>query len=124
MNISNALNNIMNAKRASKKSCTLPASKLLISLLEVMKKNNYVDYKIVKERDKFDKVVVEFNELNECRAITPRFYVEAKKLDVYIRRFLPSRYLGIVIISTSKGLLTHHEAIEKGIGGSLIAYCY
>ena len=89
-----------------------------------MKKSGYVDYKISKEEGKFEKVIVEFKELNVCKAITPRFYVKLKKLDRYIKRFLPSRHLGVVILSTSQGLLTHNEAIERGIGGSLIAYCY
>jgi len=124
MNISKALNQMMNAKRASKKTCTLLASSLLCGILDIMKKNSYVDYKLSKEEGKFEKVIVEFKELNVCKAITPRFYVKLKKLDRYIKRFLPSRHLGVVILSTSQGLLTHNEAIERGIGGSLIAYCY
>jgi ribosomal protein S8 len=30
----------------------------------------------------------------------------------------------LLIISTSKGLLTNTEAKEKNVGGRLIAYCY
>ena len=46
------------------------------------------------------------------------------EIDKYVRRFLPSRDFGFIIVSTSKGLMTHEEAIEKNIGGSLIAYIF
>jgi len=32
--------------------------------------------------------------------------------------------MGILIISTNKGLITHNEAFEEKIGGCLIAYFY
>lgn len=119
--ITDVLNRIMNAKRAGKISCETPSSNLLISVLEVMKQNEYVNYKLNKETKK---VLIEFIKLNECRVISPRFYVKYNELGKYIKRFLPSRSLGIIIISTSKGLLTHKEAEEKKLGGALIAYCY
>ncbi len=42
----------------------------------------------------------------------------------YARRYLPARDMGVLILSTSQGLMTHHAALEKNIGGSLIAYVY
>ena len=120
--ISDRLNQIMMAKNAGKKSCEMHSSKFLIKILEIMKKNNYIDYTL--KKDKFPKVVIEIKSLNECRSIRPRFYVKKDELDRYIRRFLPSRGFGLVIVSTSKGLMTHTEALERGIGGSLIAYCF
>jgi small subunit ribosomal protein S8 len=120
--ISDRLNQIMMAMNAGKKSFEMHSSKFLIEILEIMKKNGYVDYQI--KNDKFQKVVIEIKSLNECRSIRPRFYVKKEELDRYIRRFLPSRGFGVIIISTSKGLMTHTEALEKGIGGSLIAYCF
>ncbi|MEM2568018.1 MAG: 30S ribosomal protein S8, partial [Candidatus Bathyarchaeia archaeon] len=38
--------------------------------------------------------------------------------------FLPSREVGLLIISTPRGVLSHKEAKEKGIGGRLLAYVY
>ena len=120
--ISDRLNQIMMAMNAGKKSFEMYSSKFLVKVLEIMKKNGYIDYKL--KDDKFQKVVIEIKLLNECRSIRPRFYVKKDELDRYIRRFLPSRGFGVIIISTSKGLMTHNEALEKGIGGSLIAYCF
>lgn len=76
------------------------------------------------EDEKTNAIKVEIGKLNECKAIRPRFYVTVKEIEKYVRRYLPARDFGYVIISTNKGLLTHNEAIEKNIGGSLIAYFF
>ena len=121
--LSSALNNIMNAKKARKDSCEIRyINNLLISVLEIMKKNDYISYKI--EEGKFKIARVEFGKLNECRAIKPRFYVKTGNMTKYIRRFLPAKDFGLLLISTDKGLITHKEAAGKNIGGSLVAYCF
>lgn len=118
--VANALNCIMNAKKVGKTTCTVHSSKLLIAVLNIMKKEGYItNYK--KENNT---VTIEFEKINECKAIKPRFNVAIADFDRYIKRFLPARDFGFLIVSTSKGLMTHKEAIEKNIGGSLIAYCF
>ena len=72
----------------------------------------------------YETLKITLKEVSECRAIKPRFTFNIKTLDKYIRRFLPARNFGYVIVSTSKGLKTHQEAQEDKIGGSLIAYFY
>lgn len=120
----------MNAKKAKKSSCIVkPVSKFSLKVLEMMKKEGYIDYKLEKideksKDDKFLKVNVTFSGLNFCQIIKPHFYVKKDGYEKYVRRFLPSRHLGIIIVSTNKGLLTHKEAMEKDLGGSLIAVCY
>jgi small subunit ribosomal protein S8 len=32
--------------------------------------------------------------------------------------------VGILVVSTSKGVIAHHEAREKNLGGRLLAYVY
>jgi small subunit ribosomal protein S8 len=118
--VANALNCIMNAKRAGKISCSVPSSKLLIAVLKMLKKEGYVnDY-----RQENSKVTIEIGKINECKAIKPRFYVTISNCNKFIERFLPARDFGFLIVSTSKGLMTHKEAIEMNVGGSLIAYCF
>lgn len=122
--ISKTLNEIMNMKRAGKSELVvIPTSKLLLQVLDLMKKEGYIDYKTEKG-EKFQQVSITIKKLNEGKAIRPRFHFQKKSLDKYLRRFLPSRNLGIVIVSTNEGVLTHHEAMEKGLGGILLAYCY
>lgn len=118
--IADALNQIMNAKKAGKTEVRIKKhSKFLRSIFDLMKKLDYIDYK-TEDRE----ILVTIKKINECRAIKPRFNVSLDMIDRYVRRFLPSRDFGYVIISTSHGLLTHEEAVEKKIGGSLVAYVF
>lgn len=122
--VTNALNCIMNSKRAGKAFCTVPSSNFLIDVLEIMKKHGYLSGYEETHAGSARTARIEFGKLNECRAIKPRFYVTKQEIDKYTRRFLPARDFGILIVSTSKGLMTQQEALDKGTGGSLIAYCY
>jgi len=118
--ISDTLNQIMNAKRARKSSVNVKRhSKILVGILDLAKKQGYIESYKVSGRD----LEIKFN-LNECRAIKPRFTVQVKDMDKYVRRYLPARNFGMMIVSTSSGLMTHEDAQEKNIGGSLIAYFY
>ncbi len=117
--VADAINQIMNMKRAKKTEVRIKKySRFLLNLLDLIKKLGYLDYEIDKE------LKIEIKNINECKAIKPRFNVSVDKIDKYARRFLPAKSFGYVIISTSKGLMTHEEAIEKNIGGSLIAYVF
>lgn len=119
--LADGLNKMMNAKRASKTSVTLKAhSKLLLSVLALAKLKGYV--KAYSQTD--TELLIEFGKLNACNAIKPRFVVSADDCEKYAKRYLPSKDLGILIVSTSKGLMTHQTAQEKNIGGSLLAYFF
>ncbi len=124
--LSNALNSITVARKSAHKTVIItPISKLLIGVLNILQKNEYINkYEIINDlKGGFVKVEIS-DKLNECRAITPRYFVKAKDIEKYEKRYLPSYNYGILIISTSKGLITNREALEKGIGGALIAYAY
>ena len=119
--VADALNKMMNAQKAGKKNIEVSHySKLLISVLAIAKLKNYVkEYKI---EDK--KLKIEMGNIHGCRAIKPRFMVKTADIEKYAKRYLPAKNIGIIIVSTSKGLMTHHTSQEKNIGGSLIAYIY
>ena len=119
--VSDALNQIMNAKRAGKDSAIImKRSKVLLGILAIGKLRGYIKgYKI-----DGTKLYVQFGKLNACKAIKPRYVVRTKTIDKYVRRYLPARGMGTVIISTSQGLMTHQTALEKNIGGGVIAYFY
>ncbi len=120
--VADGINMIMNCKKAKKDSLEIKRySNLLIEVLKIAKREGYIDYSL----DEKNKVLnVKITKLNKCQAIKPRFFVKKNTIEKYVRRYLPSRNFGVIIISTSSGLLTHQEAIEKEIGGSLIAYFY
>lgn len=119
--VADALNQIMNAKRSRKKSLEVKRhSKLLLSVLALAKLHGYIhSYKA-----EGTVVKIELGKVNGCNAIKPRTPVQVDEVDRYIKRYLPAKNIGIIILSTSKGLMTHITAIEKKIGGSLLAYFY
>ena len=123
--VADGLNQIMNAKKIGKRKLVIERySNLLVNLLEVMKKQEHIDFEINAKDDGKPELIVSILKLNECKAVKPRYYVSAKEVEKYLRRFLPSRKLGSLVISTSKGLMTQHEAEESKLGGSIIAYFY
>jgi len=114
---------MVNCKKAGKKETVAIASNVILAVLKIMKEKGYVeDFSV--EEDKFKKVRIKIGKLNKCGAIKPRFFVKVKDYEKYIRRYLPARNIGILIVSTNKGIMTHQEAIEKNLGGCLLAYCY
>lgn len=118
--VADVLNQIMNARRAKKNIVvTQKYSKLLLNILELMKERGYIDYEVGEKGLK-----ITIKEITECKAIKPRYNVNKKSIDRYIRRFLPSRNFGFVVVSTNKGLMMHQDAQENKIGGSLVAYFY
>ena len=119
--VSDGLNRIMNAKRAGKTEVTLKhSSKFLVNVLAIGKLKKYIsDYHTTPHG-----LIVEFGNFNSCRAVKPRYIVKVGDIDKYMRRYLPAKGMGIIVISTSKGLVTHQTAMEKNIGGSIIAYFY
>ena len=86
-----------------------------------MKNLGHINYEINKETGNVD---VKILKLNKCRSVKPRYYVKINEIEKYLRRFLPSRNFGVLVISTNKGLISHVDAINQKIGGSIIAYFY
>lgn len=121
--VADALNMIRNAKRAKKEIVEVKIiSNLLIEVLKIMKQNGAIKKYKIDGKEK--SVEVTIGDLTECKAIKPRFTVDKNQIEKYRRRYLPSRKMGTMIISTNKGLMTHEEAQEENTGGCLIAYFY
>ena len=119
--VSDALNKMMNAKKAGKNTVEIKhTSKLLLSVLAIAKLKKYIkSYKV--ENNILN---VEMAGIIGCNSIKPRFLIQVEDIDKYVKRYLPSKDIGILIISTSQGLMTHHTAQDKNLGGSLVAYFY
>ena len=118
--IANALNEIMNAKKAGKTEIVVNKnSKLLRNILDIAKEQGYLEY----EEDGRN-IKIKLQKINEIRAIKPRYTVPVKRINFYVRRFLPAKDFGLVIVSTNKGLMSHKEAEEKNLGGCLVAYIF
>ena len=127
--LANALAAITNAEMRRKSETIIwPASKLIIRVLRVMQKYGYIgEYEYVDD-GRWGKIVVQLlGRINKAGAIKPRLpvsYRDLMRMPHHIRRYLPSRDIGILILSTNQGVMSHREAIEKRIGGILLAYVY
>ncbi len=121
--VADALNMIRNAKKAKKTEVKIKRiSNLLIEVLKIMKQEAVVKKYKINSKDKTMDITI--GNLTDCRAIKPRFTVDKTQIEKYRRRYLPARNLGIMIVSTNKGLMTHEEAQKEKIGGCLVAYFY
>lgn len=124
--IADALISIKNSETASKQKCFFkPASKLLGKVLKVMKAHGYIDsFERLEDGKSGSYSIYLGGKINECKAIKPRHAVKKNEFEKFEKRYLPAKNMGIIIVSTPEGLLTHTEAKNKGIGGRLIAFVY
>lgn len=124
--LSNAMSKILNAERLGNKECTIkPVSNVIKKVLDVMKDNLYIgSYEEIEDgKGKLLKINLLGN-INNCGAIKPRFSIKQDQYEKFEKRYLPARNIGIIIISTSSGIMIQSDAKKKSLGGKLLAYCY
>ncbi len=124
--LSDAMSAVKNAEKSGKANCQIqPASKLILNVLKVMREHGYIgDIELVRSV-KGDEISVDLiGAINTCGVIKPRYAVRRTDLDRYESRYLPAQDFGLVILTTTKGVMSHKEARQKGIGGKLLAYVY
>ena len=62
--------------------------------------------------------------INRCGAITPRFSVQLDEMEYWEKQYLPGKNFGLLMLSTSRGVISHEQARKDGTGGELIGYVY
>ncbi|MBS3062092.1 MAG: 30S ribosomal protein S8 [Candidatus Diapherotrites archaeon] len=124
--IANALTSIKNSESAARHTCTIkPGSKLLKEILRVMQENGFVKKVDWKETRQGEEAIVSLEgRINECRVVKPRYAVKKDEFERFEKKFLPARDIGILIVSTPKGVFSHKKAKENGVGGRLLAYVF
>lgn len=124
--IVDALTSIRNAESAAKKECTImPASMFLGEVLRVAKENGYIEsYTMTDSKGKISYSVNLNGKMNTIKAIKPRYAVKKDEFEKYEKRYLPARDVGLIVVSTSKGVMTHAQAKLEKLGGRLIAFMY
>ncbi|RLF16816.1 MAG: 30S ribosomal protein S8 [Thermoprotei archaeon] len=127
--LANALSTIMNNEmRGHKEAIITPASKLIAMVLRVMQRYGYIGEFEHIDDGRWGKIKVQLlGRINRCGVIKPRFsvkYKELREMPHWLRKYLPSRDIGILILTTSQGVMSHREALERKIGGVLLAYVY
>lgn len=122
-----ALTNIKNCDFvAHKECCVFKVNSLLLETLKILKNERYISEFDVKERgsNKRELIVKLNGMLTNLKAIKPRYAVHYWDLEKFEKRYLPSKGIGVLILSTPKGLKTNIEAKHEKIGGRLVAYVY
>ncbi|MGC8816571.1 MAG: 30S ribosomal protein S8 [Candidatus Hadarchaeum sp.] len=124
--LANALSKIDNYERARKKEVIIdPASKLIREVFQVMQDEGYIGAFEFIDDGKSGKFRVELKgKINRCGAIKPRFAVKVNEYEKWEKRYLLASGFGLLIVSTSKGIMAHTKAKELGLGGRLLAYVY
>jgi len=124
--LANALATLYNNEVRGRKECIIyPASKFVARILQVMQRAGYIGLFELIDDNRGGKFRVQLlGRINKCGIVSPRISVKADEIEMWEPRFLPSRDTGILIISTSQGIMTHKEAKERHIGGVLVAYVY
>ncbi|MEK6869781.1 MAG: 30S ribosomal protein S8 [Nanoarchaeota archaeon] len=125
-NLSNALSNVlMDGKLGRPESTIKPSSKVIRKVLEIMKENGYVgSFEEIKNAKGSVLKLNLLGNINKCGVIKPRYIVKKGQFEKFEERYLLAKDMGILIVSTPAGIITHTEAKKKGIGGKLLAYCY
>ena len=124
--LANTMTLILNNELIGKSECLVkPVSKVIKELLKVMKENNYIgDFKEVEDsRGNYIKLNL-IGSINKCGVIKPKYSVKNNEFENFERRYLPAKDIGILFVSTPRGIMTHYDAKSKKTGGRLLAYCY
>lgn len=127
--LSNTLSAIYNAEtRAKKEVITWPASKLILNVLKVLQREGYIGEFEYIDDGRWGKIrILLLGRINRIGVIKPRYPVKYKDLvnpPSWLKKYLPAYNIGILILTTPHGVMSHKEAIEKKTGGILLAYCY
>jgi small subunit ribosomal protein S8 len=124
--LANGLITVINNEMRNKRECIIsPASKLLGRVLRIMQLNGYIgEFEFIDDGRSGKFKVQLLGRINKCGAVKPRFAVKVDGFENWEKKFLPSRDVGIMVVSTSKGVVSHREAEEKSVGGRLLAFVY
>jgi small subunit ribosomal protein S8 len=124
--LADGLTTIINNEMRRKRECIInQASKLLGSVLRVMQLNGYIgEFEYIDDGRQGKFRVQLLGRVNKCGAIKPRIPVSSKDIENWEKQFLPSRDIGVLIFSTSQGVISHNDVKEKKIGGRLLAFVY
>ncbi len=124
--LSNGLTTLMNNELRNKTSCVIsPASKLLGRVLRVLQLNGYVgEFEFIEDGRSGKFRVQLLGRVNKCGAIKPRYSVKADGFENWEKTYLPAREMGILVVSTPSGVVSHKEAKQKSVGGKLLAFVY
>jgi small subunit ribosomal protein S8 len=126
--IADMLTRIRNAIMVRHDSVLIPASKMKLAITRILKNEGFItDYEVLKDRPhRVIKIYLKYDDNNQS-VLSGLERVSRPGLRVYVQqKEIPRVYggLGIAIVSTSKGVMTGHQAWRQEIGGELLCYVW
>jgi len=121
--IADMLSRIRNAQAVNKSEVLMPFSKLKFELAKILKHENYIEALEKIEEAKFPQIKIVLKYENKQPAISSIKRISKPGKRVYVsKNMIPSvlNNFGILIISTSSGLMTNQEARRKNVGGEIL----
>ncbi len=125
--IADMLTRIRNANQAKHEEVSMPASRMKLEILNVLKNEGYISEYEKVEDGKQGVIKVTLKYVNKERVIKGIKRISKPGLRVYAKSTeLPQvlNGLGIAIISTSNGVMTDREARKNKLGGEVIAFVW
>ena len=126
--VADLLTRLRNANSAHHESVSMPNSKLKSNIAEILKSEGYISaWKIEDARVGHTLTIDLKYGPNRERSVIGIKRVSKPGLRVYAKSTeIPQVLggLGVVILSTSSGLLTDRQASKKGVGGEVLAYVW
>ena len=126
--VADMLTRIRNANTVGHKTVEIPASKMKISMAEILKEEGYIKGYNVIEDNKQGIINVEMKYgANGEKVISGIKKISKPGLKTYAKADEVPRVLGglgIAMISTSKGVMSDKDARKLGIGGEVICYVW
>ena len=106
----------------------VPASKMKLSIARILKEEGFVDnYEVLRAKpQQAIKIHLKYTGAKQP-VLSGLKRVSKPGLRVYVQRGeIPRVYggLGIAILSTSKGVMTGHQAWRQNLGGELLCYIW
>ena len=114
-----------NEARRKSECIILPTSKLGIEVLKTLQKDGYIgEFEHIDDKRGGKFKIRLLAKITKCGAISPRFKVKNEEYNDWEQQYLPAYNRGMLLVTTIQGVMSHHEAVNKGLGGFLIGYVY
>lgn len=123
--IADMFTRIRNAQKSGHADVSMPSSTLKVAIANVLKDEGYIDHYEVIEESHFRQLKIDLKYFNNKpviewikRVSRPglRQYTSASNMPVVMDK------LGVVIVSTPKGVMSGRQAVAAGQGGEVLCY--
>ncbi len=122
--VSDLLTRIRNASDARHETVEVPASRMKLDIVRILKEEGYIENYVLSQDGKQGKIRVQLRYApGKVPVISSLTRVSRPGCRIYANKAqIPAVLggMGVCILSTSQGLLTGRQAQEKGLGGEVL----